>query len=217
MQRQKNALPPLFRQLPQKRQNFNPARNIKESRRFIQQHNRRILGQRPGNHHLLPFPVGKLCNIPARKTFNPDSFHSLGNNSTVFPAQPAQKSSIRITPHAHHILNTQRADLKPVGIDNADIPCKIHARHAGNIPTINIHQTFQRRKLTPQHFQQSRFTHTVGTYKRHKLAPLQRSVNVSQQHTAAISRGQPLNLQHWPITSSCSQSHKLSPAHLLSA
>ena len=189
MGREEDAFPLVAGQAPQQRRQFVAVRQVEEGRGFVEQNDRGVLGQRPGDHHPLAFavrhPVQGLaceCGHPhqVERTLHDGPVAVLHPPDPVGVGGPAQRNDIFArevgNPHLVGGHERDRCGALPGCQFRQGVPAELHAARcdgpqSGNGP------------------QQGAFARSVATDQGRQGARGERGADAGEQRAAAVGKG----------------------------
>ena len=101
-----------YGQLMQQHHGLDPAGNVEESRRLVQQDDRALLRQGFGDHGLLPFTVAQFGYVVLCFMGNAGCRQRLFDNLPIGFLQLSEETGVRMTAQRHQFVNGDAARIR---------------------------------------------------------------------------------------------------------
>ena len=111
MGREDDRQPPLARQPPQQGDQLDARRHVEERRGLVEQQHRRLLRQRPGDHHPLALAVAHLGDDPVLQVFGPDRAQRFGDEPLVVGVEGPEPAGVGVAAEADELPAGEAAVL----------------------------------------------------------------------------------------------------------
>ncbi len=75
--------------------------DVERTRRLVEQHDRRLLGERPRDHQPLPLTTAHRAQVPARQVGEIEAFEHVGHHRTIVVGLDAEVADVGRAPQQH--------------------------------------------------------------------------------------------------------------------
>ena len=193
---EQNRLARLVSQAQHQSQGADLGMEVEESRRLVEQDDRRLLGKSLGKHRLLSLSVaqrvdGALCQVP-------DAHHvdSLVHHPPVLLAQCAEEARVGRASHPHEILDVHIGHLDVLRQHHRDSPAAPRQREGGQAAPLQDDVPRQRWLEACHGAQYGALARAVGTQQTDHLPVLDTVADVRQYSLLAVAYREMPELNH---------------------
>ncbi len=163
---------------------------IQPGGRFVQQHNRRLLGQHHRNPRPLALPAGEGVYALRRQVGNTRGLHCFGHRRFVLFTPAGKERLVRIAPARDQLLHRNIPRRRGVLRQQSDPARHLFAGEALDLLAIKKYVAVQRGHQTAQGTQQRRFSTAVGADNGGKVAVGDRHLQILGHGFFAVAEGQ---------------------------